>query len=239
MSSEKVRQWRGLLLHQERTRLERDPRVSSLVYENFCGCISSIKEVKSLRICFDFSSSCPKRNQRALFSEDQVTRIVNAEVAKEKLQWQIEKERLDREREDSPPETVLIDRKIALAKFREMEKEILDKHRQAVVAWKKAYALYSDVLKKNPGSNIMNAPGKAPELGKGIENLRGTIRAYDCLTDEKMRIARSEWLQTFRDASQAIAEMRAIRDNYFTLVSGASVNLATMSNTGTNTFNVR
>ena len=162
-------------------------------------------------------------NDKLLFSEGQVNQLVEAKVKV----FQIE-ERL----RDAAPQTVEVDVKVLLTKLKEMEQDVVKKHQQAVRAWRKAFNLYTEFLKKNPGSQVVNSPGAAPKLGDRIENIRAFIRGYEAITPKTIKLGLADWIKLFHDASQAVAEMRAIRDNYVVAVSGLS--LANLSTSATN-----
>ena len=147
------------------------------------------------------------------YSEDQITRIVDTEVA------------LFREsqlRADAIPQTITINRVACIKALKEMEAEIRKKHQEAVTAWRKANTMYADFIKKNPGSKAMQPPGNAPVLSYKIETVRAAIRAYSVVPDVKVRLSRNDWSQLFKDAGSAIADMRVSRDQYVASYSGTA-----------------
>ena len=165
--------------------------------------------------------------EKLLFSEDQVDVLVEAKLARKLTEDKLA---------DATPQTITITRKTAIEKLKDIEKEIIKKHGQAVIAWKKAYRLYADHIQKNPGSKAVNEPKDEPKLGGGIENVKAWIRALEVVPEEKIKISRSEWIQIFKDAGMAIATMRAERDKYIMFVSGAGVsNLNSNSSFSINT----
>ena len=153
-----------------------------------------------------------------LFSENQVSALVESRIDA----WVARKQL-----SDNPPQTITVTVKTVLAKFREMEADILKKHAQATKAWRKAFALYTEFLKKNPGSKALNEPGGIPRLGSGIEALRARIRAFEVTPETTLKISKTEWTELFKEASLAIADMRRTRDDYNAFTSGATTFLNT------------
>lgn len=162
----------------------------------------------------------PDETPKPLFSEEQVSDLVEARMRA----WTAEQKLAD-----EPPKTVTVVRTKVLEKLHEVETDVLKKHGEAMQAWKKAVKLYTGHLQKNPGSKAVNDPGPKPELGPHIENIRAWIRAFECLADPTdapdghIRVSSERWVQIFKDASMAIADMRAKREAYVATVSGLAI----------------
>ena len=163
---------------------------------------------------------------KLLFSEDQVNELVEARQGR----WLAE-----RRLEDAAPSALSINIRSAITKLKDMEGEVIDKHKQAIVAWKKSYKLYAEAIGKNPGSQTIQKPGEQPKLPAGIEHIRAYVRAFSTLTVDKIKIPKTEWISIFKDASQAIADARALRDSHVAYISGAA-SISYPSNTLTTTY---
>lgn len=106
-----------------------------------------------------------------------------------------------------------------------IEKEIEKKYREAKNLWEKSIKLYTDFLKKNPGSQQLNPPQKMPERPKELEVVKGFINIFSSVVDSEIYVYTNLLKDVFLEATRGIYEARHQAYIMQTAVSGLAVGI--------------
>jgi ElaB/YqjD/DUF883 family membrane-anchored ribosome-binding protein len=101
-----------------------------------------------------------------------------------------------------------VNRKKILEQLKNAEKEIMDKHKESKKLWKKSIDLYTDFIKKNPGSKQVNPPANMPEEPKQADEIRGYIKLFESMVDEETNISLGTLKEIFKTTSEGIQEAK-------------------------------
>ncbi len=160
-------------------------------------------------------------SSKLLFSEDQVNTIVEAKFAMKLAELKFM---------DEPPKTVRVVRSKMISLLEETEKEIVKKHDEAMMAWKKAYEIYGKFLSEHPGTQGVSSPGYKPAMPQQTEKIRAWVRALKCLEndDSVVTLTKEQWISLFLESVSAISEMQSKQNEYTNWCTGSAISLNTL-----------
>lgn len=156
-------------------------------------------------------------SSRLLFSENQVNTMVDAKLNLRLMELKLA---------DNPPNSVNIVKSRMLTQLKVAEDEIINRHKEATVAWKNAYDNYTQlVVRKIFKTKGVPDPGPAPKIPFQIENLRAWTRALNCLPENQNTITlRNEALiSIFIESGNAISNLKSKTKDYMFYCTGSSI----------------
>ena len=154
---------------------------------------------------------------KLLFSESQVNQLVDA-----KLNFKL----IELKLADNPPNSATVVKSKMLVQLKVAEEEIINRHKEATMAWKSAYDNYTQlVVRKIFKTKGVPDPGPAPKIPLQIESLRAWTRALNCLPDNQSNITlkNSDLVSIFMESANAISFLKDKTKDYMFYCTGSSI----------------
>lgn len=128
--------------------------------------------------------------------------------------------RLVKDEAEKTGNIVIVDKKQTLECLKNIKGDIDKKYKETLKLWKKSVKLYSEFMKKAPGSRQMKPPNEKPSLPESVDTVKGYIDFFKSISNNKVRLNVKFIESMYLNSVRGISDMRAKRDAMMISVSG-------------------